>query len=147
MSRRINSLALPLCLIFAASIGVTARAADDEKKKPAEAPKISLEEFEKRKAEPNTLVLDVRSEEEYAKGHIAGAVNVPINAKDFDERVKQLDKDKTYLVHCQSGVRSERACKKMDGVVPKMFNFAGGMNEWKKAGKPVEEGSGDKVKG
>ena len=145
MSRKIRMLTLLLCLT--AAFAVTARAADDEKKKPAEAPKISLQEFEKRKAEPNTVVLDVRSEEEFAKGHIAGAVNLPINAKDFDERIKQLDKDKTYLVHCQAGVRSERACNKMDGLVPKMFNFAGGMNEWKRAGKPVEEGKSDKAKG
>jgi phage shock protein E len=138
MPRRFRLLAPLLFVIIAASTPLATRGAEDEKKKPAEAPKISLEEFEKRKAEPNTVVLDVRSEEEYSKGHIAGAVNVPINAKDFDDRVKQLDKDKTYLVHCQAGVRSERACKKMDGVVPKMFNFAGGMNEWKKAGKPVE---------
>jgi phage shock protein E len=137
MSRQFRSLAPLLCMAVAALAPFAARA-DDEKKKPAEPPKISLEEFEKRKAEPNTVVLDVRSEEEFAKGHIAGAVNLPINAKDFDERAKQLDKDKTYLVHCQAGVRSERACKKMDGVVPKLFNFAGGMNEWKKAGKPVE---------
>lgn len=143
MSRRIRTFASLLCLTAAtlatlATLAPFAARAEDEKKKPAEAPKISLQEFEKRKAEPNTVVLDVRSEEEFAKGHIAGAVNLPINAKDFDERAKQLDKDKTYLVHCQAGVRSERACKKMDGVVPKMFNFAGGMNEWKKAGKPVE---------
>ncbi len=137
MSRRIRSLA-PLLVMMVALLGPVSARAEEEKKKPAEAPKISLAEFEKRKAEPNTVVLDVRSEEEFAKGHIGGAVNVPINAKDFDERVKQLDKDKTYLVHCQAGVRSDRACKKMDGVVPKMFNFAGGMNEWKKAGKPVE---------
>jgi phage shock protein E len=142
MSHRNRSLAPLLCTIVIALTPFAARGAEAEKKKPAEPPKISLEEFEKRKAERDTVVLDVRSEEEYAKGHVAGAVNLPINAKDFDDRIKQLDKDKTYLVHCQAGVRSERACKKMDGVVPKMFNFAGGMNEWKKAGKPVEEGSG-----
>ena len=131
-------LAMPLLIIAALATG-----ADEEKKKPAVAPKISLEEFEKRKAEPDTVVLDVRSEEEFVKGHVAGAVNLPINAKDFDERIKQLDKEKTYLVHCQSGVRSERACRKMDGIVPKMFNFAGGMNAWKRAGKSVEEGKND----
>ena len=132
-------LRLVTSLVIIVALSPFAARGEEEKKKPVEPPKISLEEFEKRKAEPNTVVLDVRSEEEYVKGHIAGAVNLPINAKDFDERTKQLDKEKTYLVHCQAGVRSERACKKMNGVVPKMFNFAGGMNEWKKAGKPVEE--------
>src|SRR4051812_1157424 len=116
MSSRNLFAASLICALMTFAAAPPARAAEDEKKQPAEAPKVTLEEFEKRRAEPNTVVLDVRSKEEYAKGHIAEAVNVPINAEDFDERVKQLDKDKTYLVHCQAGVRSERACKKMDGI-------------------------------
>jgi rhodanese-related sulfurtransferase len=55
--------------------------------------------------------------------------------------VKQLDKDKTYVVYCQAGGRSTRAAAKMKELgVDKLFNFAGSMNEWNKAGKPVEKG-------
>ena len=116
-----------------------ALAAEEEKPAAGEAPRITLEDFEKRRANPSAVVVDVRSSEEFASGHIHGAVNLPINSADFDERVKKLDKDKTYLVHCAVGVRSERACKKMVAVVPNVFNFAGGMKEWTKAGKAVEK--------
>ncbi len=113
---------------------------EDQKpaKRKSEAPKISLEEFERRKAEKDAVVLDVRSPEEFAAGHVPGAVNLPVKAKDFDERVAALDKKKTYLVHCAVGVRSEQACKKMSATVDNLFNFAGGMKAWQGAGKPVE---------
>jgi rhodanese-related sulfurtransferase len=141
MTRRHFAFAFALGCCLAGFACAPARGAD-EAKKPADAPpkKITLEEFEKRKAEPDAVVLDVRSPEEFAAGHVPGAVNVPIQSDDFDEKVKGLDKEKTYLVHCAAGVRSGRACKKMTGVVPKLFDFSGGMNEWKKAGKPVEGG-------
>jgi rhodanese-related sulfurtransferase len=138
MNRRVLSLFTLSCLALLA-MPAAVWAADEEKKKPAETPKITLEEFEKRKAEPDTVVIDVRSPEEFAAGHVPGAVNVPIIADDFDAKVKALDKDKTYLVHCAAGVRSARATKKMADL-PKLFDFSGGMNAWKKAGKPVEAG-------
>jgi phage shock protein E len=120
---------------FAVSYSVTR--AEDEKK-PEAVPKISLEQFEKMRGEKDAVVLDVRTPEEFAAGHVPGAVNMPIAAADFDERVAKLDKEKKYLVHCAAGVRSERACKKMSGTVKQLFDFSGGMKEWKNAGKPVE---------
>ena len=150
MNRRSLSLFTLSCLALLA-MPAAMWAAEEEKKKPAEPPKLTLEEFEKRKAEPDAVVIDVRSPEEFANGHVPGAVNVPIQSDDFDQRMKDLDKEKTYLVHCAAGVRSARACKKLGGVLPKLFDFPGGMNAWKKAGKPVEagekRGGGERVKG
>ena len=61
--------------------------------------------------------------------------------KSFAERAKSLDKDKTYLVYCQSGRRSARAAAKMKEMgFGKLYNFAGSMVEWEKAGKPIEKG-------
>lgn len=141
-------------------IAVPARAADTAKQdkpadsgqsqqhepaKPGEASpavkKIAIDEFEKMRKQKDAVVLDVRSREEYEAGHIPGSVNLPINAKDFDEQVKKLDKDKTYLVHCAVGGRSARASAKMHEVgIPKLFDFSGGMRAWREAEKPVEQG-------
>ena len=53
-----------------------------------------------------------------------------------------LDKDKTYLVHCQRGGRSAKATQRMRSSVDKLFDFSGGMQAWAAAGKPVEKSGG-----
>jgi phage shock protein E len=123
---------LALCLLLAASLAF----ADD---KPAHQ-NVDADKFEKLMKEPETVVLDVRTKKEYDEGHIKGAVLVDLQGKDFDEKVKDLDKSKTYLVHCAGGVRSERACKKLEKLeFPKLYNLEGGIKAWQKAGKPVEK--------
>jgi len=119
--------------------------------KPAEKPaaaagekkhqNIGPEAFDKmRKTDTNTVVLDVRTGEEFKAGHIPGAVLLDFNGEDFDAQLAKLDKSKTYLVHCASGGRSARASKKMEAkLFPKVFNLEGGMRAWEKAGKPVEK--------
>jgi len=82
----------------------------------------------------------VRTKEEYAAGHIAGAVNIDVNAPDFEEKVAKLDKNKTYLVHCAAGARSAKACGKMSKLdFPKLYNLEGGFRAWEKAGNKAEK--------
>jgi rhodanese-related sulfurtransferase len=102
---------------------------------------VNAETFDKlRKSEKDAVVLDVRTKEEYDKGHIAGSVLLDISSPDFAKEIAKLDKNKTYLVHCQAGGRSSRACKRMaEGKFSKLYNLAGGMNAWEKAGKPIEK--------
>ena len=101
---------------------------------------VGVDEFEKLSKGPNTVILDVRTPAEYATGHLKDAVLIDLNSKDFDQKVKALDKDKTYLVHCAVGMRSEKACKRLDTFdFPKVYNLEGGIKAWKKAGKPVEK--------
>ncbi len=87
-----------------------------------------------------TVVLDVRTKKEYSEGHIPGSVLIDFNSDDFEQQVKKLDKNKTYLVHCAAGGRSARACKKMEQLgFKKLYNLEGGMGAWEKAGKPVQK--------
>ncbi|HEX7071543.1 MAG TPA: MBL fold metallo-hydrolase [Rhodothermales bacterium] len=63
-----------------------------------------FEEVRRRKDEPGTVVLDVRSRDEYNQGHIDGALNIPHTR--LRERLAEIPRDKELLVHCATGVRS-----------------------------------------
>jgi phage shock protein E len=102
---------------------------------------VNPETFDKmRRADTNTVVLDVRTKKEYQEGHIPGSVLIDYNSPDFAREIAKLDKSKTYLVHCGAGGRSARACSKMaDANFTNLFNLEGGFGAWQKAGKPVEK--------
>jgi rhodanese-related sulfurtransferase len=134
-------------LIAALLIGVVAPLttfAADEKpaavEKKAVVKRVDIDEFDKLRADKKNVVLDVRTENEFKAGHIPGAVNIDVNAGDFDEKVGKLDKGKTYLVHCAAGGRSARASRKLEGMgFKELYDLAPGFKGWEKAGKPVEK--------
>ena len=85
------------------------------------------------------VVIDVRTPAEFADGHIPGAKNFDIYDSSFENAIKELKSDAVYVINCQSGGRSAKACAKMQelGLVGAM-NLEGGITAWKKAGFPVE---------
>ena len=148
MSRVYRAVTQPLLfLVVAFGCATTVAGADGTAPatRPTTAPsrKITLEEFERARGGKDVVLLDVRSPKEYAEGHVAGAVNIPVSGvplKQFDESVGKLDKDKTYLVHCARGVRSANAVSRMEKLgFKRLLDFSGGMAEWQKAGKPLEK--------
>ncbi len=66
--------------------------------------KIEIEE------NPQILLVDVRTPEEYQKGHIPGAMNIPVETPQLITE-KIPDKNATVFVYCLSGHRSQRACE------------------------------------
>lgn len=132
--KAIHLLTFLLCFLCA----TLANAA--ETKAPKKYKNVGVEEFDKLRQDKKNVVLDVRTPEEYAEGHIAGSTNIDINADDFQQKISKLDKGKTYLVHCASGGRSARACNQLGKLnFTKLYNLEGGMGAWEKAGKPVEK--------
>ena len=130
---------LKLIPILACLIAAPLLAADKPPVPPS-VKNVGVEEFDKLRADKKNVVLDVRTPEEFAKGHIPGAVNVDFNAPDFQKKVAELDKGKTYLVHCAAGVRSAKACTIMDKIAfTSVVNLEPGFRAWEKAGKPVEK--------
>jgi rhodanese-related sulfurtransferase len=102
--------------------------------------RIGVDEYDKLRANTNNVVLDVRSAAEFEKGRIPGATNIDINSSKFAEKVAALDTNKTYLVNCAVGMRSAKACKKMETMGFKnLYDLEPGFDGWKKAGKPVEK--------
>ena len=140
--------ALRLVALAACLVAARVWAADDPHdssgaKPPAQAKgykNVSVEDFDKLRANKQNRVLDVRAAKEFAAGHMPGAINIDLNAPDFEKKVSALDKNKTYLVHCAGGNRSARACSKMSGLTfSNLYNLEGGFKAWEKAGKPVEK--------
>ena len=101
---------------------------------------LSVEEFARMAEDKQNVILDVRTPAEFLAGHIPGAVNLDVSASDFQAKAALLDRNKIYLVHCASGVRSARACEKLNHLdFPNLYNLPGGFRAWAKAGKPVEK--------
>ena len=88
--------------------------------------------------DPNVVVLDVRSAEEFKEGHIEGAVNIDQAPDNFIEKAKAaLPIDKTIAVYCRSGKRSANAAGKLAAQGYKCMNLKGGILAWKGAKMPV----------
>ena len=134
-------LALNLALVSPLSAEEKKAAAAGETAKAKEKV-VTPDEAEKLlKETPGITVLDVRSPEEFAEGHIKGAVNADVNGDDFQKKVAALDQSKPVLVHCQAGRRSARAIEEMGGKVkfPTVYHLNSGFKGWKEAKKPVEK--------
>jgi phage shock protein E len=61
----------------------------------------------------DTVIIDVRTPEEFATGHLVGAVNIDVQSPDFRDRVMALDTDGEYFIYCRSGNRSGQAITQM----------------------------------
>lgn len=84
------------------------------------------------------LVLDIRTPDEFAEGHIEGAQNVDFLGGKFAEEIAKLDKSKNYLVHCRSGGRSGKSLETFKKLGFKSIkHLDGGIADWIKAKYPV----------
>ena len=72
----------------------------------------------------SVTLLDTRTVEEFAHGHIDGFTNIPVD--ELRERLGELDKSKPVYVICQSGLRSYIACRILAGNGYNCYNFSGG---------------------
>jgi rhodanese-related sulfurtransferase len=100
---------------------------------------IGVTDFEKRRAK-KAPVLDVRSPQEFAKGHVTGAINMDIHSPDFAAKAAQFDKKKPILVNCHVGSRGAIAAAELSRLGFKsIFNLEGGMDAWEKAGHHAEK--------
>lgn len=90
------------------------------------------------KADTTSIILDVRTPEEYKEEHLAGARQLDfLNTSVFDAGIKLLDKSHTYYVYCRSGKRSHNACIKMKKQGFKVFDMEGGILNWKRLRMPT----------
>ncbi len=81
-------------------------------------------------------LVDVRTPEEYASGHIAGSVNIPV--EELDARKGEISKDEAVVLYCRSGNRSNQAAQILDRAGYTGVYDLGGIIAWQAAGYPVQ---------
>jgi len=102
---------------------------------------LSVQEFEEQmEKNKNAIILDVRTPEEFSEGHIAGAINKDYFNENFQNELDKLDKGRTYLIYCKSGMRQEKTGARMKEIgFEKIYLLDGGITGWQENNKPIEK--------
>jgi rhodanese-related sulfurtransferase len=100
---------------------------------------LSTDSFEKKlTATTDKIILDVRTPDEYANGHLAESILINYYDGDFKNQVSKLDKSKPVFVYCKGGVRSASAAKILtEAGFKEVYDLQGGFDSWAGARKPV----------
>lgn len=105
-------------------------------------PEIEVEALKQQLSATNgakPMLVDVREPDEYAEGHILGAVNIP--QSDLAMRLDEISRDRPVFIVCRSGMRSPRSAQFLKQVgVADVASVAGGTLAWDEAGNPLAEG-------
>lgn len=81
----------------------------------------------------NVILVDVRTPEEYAVGHLENALNMNWYDSDFKEQIQSIDKNKTIYVYCKKGGRSAKAAKLLNSLGYKnVVDLQGGYDAYSK---------------
>ena len=107
---------------------------------------LSVDAFDSRLSGDGTAQLvDVRTADEFAEGHLPGALSLDVNDTDFLGKAQALlAKDRPVLVYCRSGRRSAAAAARLAGEGFAVFNLEGGILAWKEAGRRVTAYEGER---
>jgi len=109
---------------------------------------LSTSEFEKNlKDRKNAQIIDVRTPDEYKKGHLPDAVNIDFRNEDFKNQIKMLDKNKPVFLYCLAGTRSKSASEilKKQGF-KEIYDMEGGYAKWDGENKAVKLPVKEKIK-
>jgi rhodanese-related sulfurtransferase len=98
---------------------------------------IGFDELRSRLKAGSVILVDVRPAEEYAAGHIAGAVSIPHDQ--LEDRLRELPKDKEVVAYCRGPycVFADQAVAMLKGKRRRASRLEAGFPEWKVAGLPV----------
>ena len=92
---------------------------------------------QKMEQQPDVMLLDVRTPEEFAEGRLQGAVNMDVQEDSFADKITMLDSSKTYIVYCRSGSRSHAAAKMISKNGFTVYVLKGGILAWMEKKYPV----------
>ncbi len=106
----------------------------------SEAPSITASELSARRAAGTApVVIDVRTKEEYAAGHIPGALNISFDR--VAERISEIEAPNGVALYCMVGPRARKGEAALLGAgYTRVFHLDGGLAAWQAAGLPVEPG-------
>ena len=100
-------------------------------KAQANVPAVTAHEALELRSDSSYQFIDVRTNSEYASGHIPNSIHIPLH--EIQDRVKEIEhlKDKNIIVYCRSGARSSKATKMLIESDFKVLNLSGGILNWK----------------
>ncbi len=103
--------------------------------------KLDPQNFEKKLKEvKGPILIDVRTADEYAQGHLANAKLIDIRSNDFKSQASKLDKTKPVFVYCKAGIRSSSAVDILSKLgFKEIYDLGGGITAWQQANKPIEK--------
>ena len=100
---------------------------------------VDVKEFARVLQQENTFLLDVRTEKEFAEGHLKGSICIDVTQADFLAKAeKQLPKDQTIALYCRSGRRSKKAAELLANAGYKVVELSSGFLGWQSSGMPIE---------
>ena len=101
---------------------------------------VPMDELLKRARSKRVVVLDTRPAGEYAAGHIAGAISVPVD--DLQRRLEELTRNKEYVAYCRGPycVYADRAVEILRASGRRARRLVEGFPEWRSAGLPIARG-------
>ena len=136
MKRRqaISIFALLFMLIGLVACSTSAETLPDQSISPTDFKRL----LERHQGDPDVVLLDIRTPREFKAGYIEGARLLDYYSSDFVDRLKTLDRDKTYLVYCRSGNRSGRSLAIFNQLgFQQTFHLETGIRGWSQERYPV----------
>ena len=102
---------------------------------------VGMEDLLARARRHEVVILDTRPPNEFAAGHIPGAVSIPVD--ELQRRLRTLSREKEYVAYCRGPycVYADRAVELLQKSGRRARRLAGGLPEWRAAGYPVDQGS------
>lgn len=92
---------------------------------------VDNKKFSELMKQPDVVILDVRTPQEFQGGHIPNALLIDYNSGYFADQAEKLDRDKTYLVYCAVGGRSSKASQILiDKGFKNVYNLQNGFSKW-----------------
>jgi thioredoxin len=101
---------------------------------------VDAVKFKELTTQKDMLILDVRTEGEYTRGHIKGSTLIDLSSPSAADRLNLLQKNKTVLIYCLSGSRSTVVAQYMQKQgFSKIYNLTYGLMDWNRQGFPLEQ--------
>jgi len=134
-----NSMVLALSVSLVIGVALTGGCVLDETATIEDiTPQEAFTLIQNNQDNPDFVIIDVRTPEEFGAEHIENATNINFYSETFRDMLNNLDKNKTYLIYCKVGGRSGSALDIMAELnFKEVYNILGGINQWKAEGLPT----------
>ncbi len=126
---------IPIAVVLGALVATATFAQGPDSTKVVSISAVEL--HERRESEAAPVVIDVRTPDEYASGHIPGAVNVPFDQ--VAQRIAEIDAPHGVALYCMVGPRARKGESALLAAgYEKIFHLEGGLAAWQAADLPIE---------